>query len=305
MKLSKREPARRQRLPSGDLAPKPSPFAYRARRSDQSFNVGRQNSADKPVQRQSQARSLLGRVGLWALLIAIIVSAANVLSLSSRARILPMISGQDRTFLRQESAYEAAANKLLSASVWNHNKLTINSDKLARELQTQFPELESVSVTVPLLSHRPLVYIEPASPALVLMARNGAFVVSSTGKALLQGDSAEALNQPGLPRLNDQSGLHVELNHQALPANDVAFIKEVAAQLKAKQIPVADLSLPPGSRELDVRLVGQPYVIKFNLMEQAREQAGAFIATLDKLKGDNVMPAHYVDVRVPGRVYYQ
>lgn len=300
------EPVRRQRLPSQDLETKPSTFTYRSRRSD-GLKTGRQNSPESgPIVARS-TNYWAQRLGLVLLLVALLFSAVNVFSLSSKAKVMPLISGQNKAFLRETTVYEQAANEVLASSVWNRNKITVDTGSVSRELTRRFPELATASVTVPLLSHRPLVYIEPAEPALILMARNGAFVVADSGKALLQADNPEALNQPDLPKVNDQSGLRVELTRQALPADDVSFIKTVIAQLRDKQLTIESLSLPTAARQLDVKLAGEPYVIKFNLMAtgEARQQAGAFLATHERLQQQNIKPAEYVDVRVSGRAYYK
>lgn len=308
MKFGRRsnEPVRRQRLRSEDLNTKAPSYAYRSRRSDDNLRTGRKTSKEAGAPAKKPANFWLQRVGLIVLSIAVILSLANILSLSSQVKILPMVSGQDKTFLRDQSEYETAANKILSSSVWNKNKITVDSGKLGRELQKQFPELSKVSVTIPMLSHRPLVYIQPAKPSLIIMARNGSFLVSDSGKALVQAESPEALNQPSLPKLSDQSGLRVELNKQALPADDVAFMQTVAAQLKAKQLTIESMNLPPATRELDIKVAGQPYIVKFNLMAgKARQQVGAYIATMEDLKAKNINPSQYIDVRVVGRAYYK
>lgn len=308
MKLGRRssEPVRRQRLRSEDLNAKAPSFAYRSRRSEDNLRTGRKNSKEAGVSVSKPTNFWLQRAGLIVLTIALIFSIANILSLSSQAKILPMISGQDKTFLRDETEYETAASKILAGSVWNKNKITVDSAKLGRDLQKQFPELSNVSVTIPMLSHRPLVYIQPAEPALIIMARNGSFLVSDSGKALVQADSPEALNQPDLPKLSDQSGLRVELGKQALPTDDVVFIRMVAAQLAAKQLKIESMTLPPAARELGVKVAGQAYTVKFNLMAgKARQQAGAYIATMEDLKTKNITPSQYIDVRVVGRAYYK
>lgn len=310
MKLRGRQPETGRRRPAGsDLGPRPSTFNYRSRRSESSFNMaGRQNSKVQ-VERPKPPRGpnfWLQRAGLFILVIAALFSLTNILTVSSRAKILPMVSGQNRSFLRTESQYQAAADELLADSVWNRNKITINSRQLSDGMKARFPELAAVGITIPLLSHRPLVYIEPSQPALILIGKSGSFVVDNYGKALIKADSPEALNQPDLPKLNDLSGLTVRLNRQALPADDVAFIETVAAQLKARRQPIDNMSLPSGTRELNIQPAGKPYTIKFNLMAgKAREQAGAYLATIEQLNQQGVTPAKYVDVRVLGRAYYQ
>jgi hypothetical protein len=64
--------------------------------------------------------------------------------------------------------------------------------------------------------------------------------------------------------------------------------------------------LPPAASELDVQLNGRPYFVKFNLQSNnPRGEAGTFLATIAQLSRQNIVPGHYVDVRVDGRAYYQ
>lgn len=248
--------------------------------------------------------SWLQRAGLIILSLAALASAANVLSLSPGAKVVPL-TGSDSSLLRAPEVYEAAADRQLGRSIWNRNKITVNTSTLSRQLLKEFPELRSVSVTVPLLAHRPVVYVEPAQPVLVLVAANGAFIVDNAGKALLRNDNPHDFSRLKLPILNDQSGLRINVNRQALPAGDIRFIQIIVAQLAAKQFTVSDMTLPAGTSELDVKLAGQPYMVKFNLQsDKAKEQAGTFLAAMAELRRQNITP-RYVDVRVDGRAYYQ
>jgi cell division septal protein FtsQ len=248
----------------------------------------------------------LQRFGLVILLVAVVVSLANVLSLSVDAEILPLTSGASSSLLGDQAAYQAAADRLLGSSIWNRNKITIDTAKISRQMLAQFPELASASVTLPLLAHRPLIYVQTAEPALVLMASNGSFVLDDNGKALLPAGQLPSLGSLNLPQVTDQSGLHVELNHQVLTTSDVSFVQTVVAQLAAKHFTVSAMTLPAGASELDVHLSGQPYFIKFNLEnDDPRQQAGTFLATQAQLQRQNVTPGQYIDVRLDGRAYYQ
>ncbi|PIZ61598.1 hypothetical protein COY17_04040 [Candidatus Saccharibacteria bacterium CG_4_10_14_0_2_um_filter_52_9] len=247
----------------------------------------------------------LQRFGLLVLLVAALASAVNILSLSSNAKVLPLTSDKS-ALLRTSDVYETAANKLLAGSVWNRNKITINTASVSQRLMEQFPELSDVSVTIPLLAHRPLIYVQPAQPALVLVNASGAYIVATSGKVLLKGADVVSLGQPQLPSLTDQSGLPLKLNKQALTAANVGFVQEITAQLAAKQLTIASMTLPASASELDVQLAGQPYIVKFNLQaNDARKQAGALLATLNELRKQNATPAKYIDVRISGRAYYQ
>jgi hypothetical protein len=304
-------PNRRQKLRADNLAKPPSVFAYRARRSESERTTGRQVSntpigQPPPATRRRLGHFWLQRFGLVILLLAVLASAVNVLSLSSDAKIVPLTTTANQTLLRDEAVYQTAADRQLSSSIWNRNKITINTSSLSRQLLNQFPELSNVSVTIPLLAHRPLVYVEAAQPALILVTGNGSFIIDTTGKALISSANPAGLDQPNLPLLTDQSGLHIQINRQALPSNDVSFIQVVIAELAAKQFTVSGMTLPAAASELDVHLTGQPYFVKFNLQNNdPRGQAGTFLATITQLRRQNITPGQYVDVRVDGRAYYK
>ncbi len=296
---------RRQRRPPEPGAQGSAPFAYRARRSDEDANVGRQQQREHPRIPKDWGSFLLKRSGFIILLAALFISAINILSVSGSAKIMPL-SGSSDAFLHDKAVYEAAADKLLAESVWNRNKITINTADISQGMLKQFPELSSASVTLPLFNKRPIVYVQTAQPALMLAAQNGSYVIGTNGKALLPADQLPSNNKLSLPLVTDQSGLRVQVNRQALSSTDVAFIQTVAGQLSAKHQNIASMVLPVGTSELDVKLNGQPYTVKFNLESgDGRQQAGTFLATQAKLQSQGITPAQYIDVRLDGRAYYK
>jgi hypothetical protein len=237
-----------------------------------------------------------------------VASGVNILNLSTTAQILPVTSNSSSTLIFNKAAYQAAADHLLSASIWNHNKITVDTANISRQLLAQFPDLASVSVTIPLLTHHPLIYIEPAQPAVIIKsAGSGSFVLNENGKAVLANTPNPIVTgQVALPVVTDLSGLKLAIGYQVLPANTVSFIQTVDAQLLAKKYTVASMTLPPAASELDVSLAGKPYSIKFNLENNdPRRQVGTFLATVAELQSQNITPAQYIDVRVDGRAYYQ
>jgi hypothetical protein len=305
----KKTPTGRRRVQS---ASKPDrSFSYSSSASSRletDMNTGRQADRPRPNKKTSKGQSIrrfgLQRFGLIILCTALLVSIVSVLSLSTHARLLPLASGDQANFLRNQAVYQAAADKLLAGSLWNRNKVTIDTGKFDRQMTQQFPELSSVSVALPLLAHRPVVYLQPAQPALVMSGDNGSFVIDNRGKALLAANGSPSESK--LPQVVDQSGLQVQLNHQVLSAANVSFIQTVVAQLAAKQLTVSSMVLPAATTELDVHIAGQSYFVKFNLHDNSpRQQAGTFLAAIANLQKNHATPSQYVDVRVPGRAYYQ
>jgi hypothetical protein len=194
----------------------------------------------------------------------------------------------------------------LRGSLWNHDKLTINTGEISRQLLKQFPQLASVGVTIPLVAHRPIIYIQSDQAVIFLTNSSGAFAIDSSGKVVLVTNTPYILGLPGLPVVSDQSGLNLQLSHQVLPATSVNFIETVVGQLAAKHFTISSMTLPAAASELDVQISGQPYIAKFNLENNdPRQQAGTLLATIAQLQKQNITPSKYIDVRVDGRAYYQ
>jgi hypothetical protein len=280
--------------------------SYYARRADAELNTGRQ--LDR-TQLQAHAKRLgrfwLQRFGLAVLLLAAIICLISVLTLTPSANLqLPKNSGQ--TWLRPTSAYQEAADQLLASSIWNRNKITINTAHLSAAMAQRFPELSGVSVALPLIGHRPVVYLEPATAALILSGPSGSYVIGANGRALVAVTPAQSIAKLGLPVITDQSGVTLKVGSQALSSTAVRFIQVVVAELTAKSLSPGQMILPAAASELDVHLNGKPYFVKFNLHnDDPRQQAGTFLATIANLQGKGITPAQYVDVRVDGRAYYQ
>jgi hypothetical protein len=299
------QPNRRQRLTDELPKTKLSSFSYNSSsRTDQ--RAERQpNALVSKEKRAVLGRFWLQRFGLLILLAALAASLINILTLSTSAEIVPLTNSSDKTYLQPDYIYANAADKLLRSSVWNHSKVTVDVNGLTARLLQQFPELSNVSMTIPLLAHHPLIYIEPSKPALVLTAGNGSFVINTGGKAVGSLSHSGGLSA-GLPTIMDESGIPAYIGQQALPQSDVSFTRIILEELAAKQYHASSLDLPAASGELDVHLTGEPYYIKFNLEDNdPAEQAGTFLAAMNSLKQQNITPSQYVDVRLNGRAYYQ
>jgi cell division septal protein FtsQ len=305
----------RHRQPDAELRQTTPTFAYRASRSEEELNLERHSGRSKAQAAKAAPNRLkhllLRRFGLVILLLALLASSVNILTVSSQITVVPLTATTDSgnsLFLHDKTVYQAATSKLVASSLWNRNKITINTAHIDQQLLQQFPELSSATITLPLLGKRPIVYLQTSQPALILVASDGSFVLDDSGKALLMASKLPSNSSSSLPLITDQSGLHAELNKQVLPTGDISFIQTVVAQLSAssQHFMVTSLVLPPAASELDVRLSGQPYTVKFNLeITDARQQVGTFLATQAQLQNQHITPASYIDVRVDGRAYYK
>ncbi len=299
--LGRRKPTPVGRRPNLSQRNNTPVFSYRANRSANDTNIGR--GQETPAAKKSKATPWHSQVVFWGALVVIGVGLVYATLLTPNAKIVIKDAPAAREELRPTSVYQQAANNILG-SLSNRSKLTLNPDDVASKLQSQFPELRRVSVTIPLIGRRAVVTLEPVQPALVISGNGGNFVIDADGKAIARtSDLPEA--SKSLRTVTDQSGLEIKAGQRILPQESVAFITTFAQQLQAKNVKITALILPPAPDELDVRVDGQPYVIKTNLLGDPRLQAGMYLAARDKFKADNTTPSEVVDTRVEERVYYK
>ncbi len=307
-KNKKPEKTRQRQRAASDEPKRSSAFSYGSTRQDTEVMAAREEQRVKNQPKVvSPATYWLRRIGLLVLLLALTASITSSLTLSTDAEIVAVDDSNSIAFLSSEATYQQAAQKLLAESFLNQNKITINTDKISKELVKQFPELSNASVTLPLLAHRPVIHIQAAKPAVILHASGGSYVLDANGKALIPSGKLPSSVRDKLPQVNDQSGIEVKLNEQVLTRGNIEFIETVVAQLANKQVKVESFTLPAGTSELDAKIVDKPYYVKFNLQTppDARQQAGTFLATKAMLERKNTPSSKYIDVRVEGRAYYQ
>lgn len=277
--------------------------SYYSKRLDKDVQTGRQLPRKQPNQNYKQF--WLQRSGLALLLVVSFVSVIYALNLSNNSRIITLKS-TGSNMLRSDTVYQTAVNDILSKSFWNRSKLTINTSDISQQLLDQFSELSTVSVVLPLLAHRPVVYLTASQPALIIIGSNGVYLLDTSGKALLAISDINSVPSYKLPVLTDMSGLKLSLGHRALSSSDITFIQTVITQLAAKKVVITGFTLPIASREIDANIAGQPYYVKFNLQNgDALHQSGTYLATQARLLSRNITPTQYIDVRVPGRAYYK
>lgn len=239
-------------------------------------------------------------------LVAVVLSVLFCLGLTTNAKVNFVGTADEESLtLRSKEEYQAGAEDILSGSILNRTKFTINTKGFEEDFKQQFPEVADVALTLPLVSRRPIVNISTGQPALLLVSQGQSYVLDKRGVVIMKSESLPEPTRATLTTVQDQSGVPVEVGKGALSAQDISFITEVVAQLKAKNVIVETVILPPRAHQVDMRIQGVPYTVKFSVDTEAREAAGTFLATKAKLEKDKITPAEYIDVRVDGRAYYK
>lgn len=281
-------------------------FSYYSSRSNQEMPGRARNMASDDTVKKRQGKVWwIGYLPAIISIAVVIISCIYATTLTTKPRIhITTIDGKPAV-LQDIKVYESAAQKILERSVLNRSKLTIDTDKAAKEIQNKFPELGDIIITVPLIGRHPLIDAQPAVPAMVLSGKGGAFVIDVNGRPVLKASELKSSIKDKLPVVTDDSGSEIQIGKQLLPTDLVEFINKIDSYLKDKQVKVKFYSLPALANELHVHLEGTPYIVKCNTETDARLQVGTYLAINDKLKADGITPAEYIDVRIEERAYYR
>lgn len=220
---------------------------------------------------------------------------------SSMIKPVPNVIVSDTSFHLASAYRDAAAANLKQLK--NRNKITFNEKSLVASLQKQFPEIDSVQVELPFFSEQPTVRIAVGKPAFVLQNTAGSFVINTSGTAVTK--AAKITNASKLTKIQDQSGFNVREGTHVLSANNVTFIQNLIAQCRLARVTISRLTLPPQPQEIYLNEAGQPYYVKFYLGGDVLTQAGQFLAARKNFTDSGQLPAQYLDVRIPGKIFYK
>jgi hypothetical protein len=179
----------------------------------------------------------------------------------------------------------------------------VDTNLIATKLKKSFPEIASVDFNIPVFSQTASVKLDIPPPSFFLESQGVKYVLSSSGVAIAEAPSLEKIKD--LPVLEDQTGFTVRIGQTVLPASQVQFINSVITQSHSAGIPISTLILPAKAMELDLRAQDQPYYVKFYIGGDPLLETGQYIAARHQFQASHTQPAEYLDVRVPGKIYYR
>jgi hypothetical protein len=254
-----------------------------------------------PFEAKLNAVSPLKRIWLKTIdilmILVLIFLVFHSLILRSNAKIIV-----NNTNFSSISNYRDVTNGYLRA-VKNNNKLTFDDKGLINTLKTDFPEIDTASVELPVFSQRPVVRIAISPPSFFLKSADKTYILDAAGKAVAYNYQYPRIT--GLPVIVDQSGFTVSRGKQVLSQHDISFIKDLQAHCEANSIKIKSLVLPASPEEADLYTEDQPYFVKFHLAGDPDIQTGQFLAARHNFAQNNVQPSQYLDVRVSGKIFYK
>lgn len=188
-------------------------------------------------------------------------------------------------------------------SFFNRNKITINKNAIEKNMRKKFPEITKMNLSTSLFSQIPQAKIIIDGPRVVLNSGLDSYVINAQGVAVAKASSLPLASK--LPVLIDQTNFQIEIGKQVLATHEVDFIGSILSQCSRSQVPVVSLTLPSLAQELDLKTADKNYYVKFYLGGDPIIQIGQFLAARHDFDTKNQQPGTYLDVRVPGKVYYK
>ncbi len=265
------------------------------------YRRGSVASGSSPFNRKTSKKGRARKyfVRLLDTVIVFLLLAGLVYSLLVKST--PQIQLNDTTY-HSAADYQAVAAKQLG-SLKNRNKITLNEQGVINALQNKFPEIASASLELPIFSETPIIHLTVAKPSFFLSNNGQDYIIDSEGVAT---NIAKNLPQvKNLTTLSDQSGFTARPGQQVLSAQSVSFINNLLVQTDRASVSVKSLVLPPQAEELDLRTTDQGYYVKFYLGGDPILQTGQFLAARHNFAQSGKQPAEYLDVRVPGKIFYK
>mgnify|MGYP003603344094 CR=1 FL=1 len=200
-----------------------------------------------------------------------------------------------------DNSYEHSIQKYFTDNPIQRLSIFFDLDKFNNYIQTELPEVESIS----------------------LIGSNG---LGKTNMELTMRRPIASWNVNGDQRYVDINGVSFKRNYFAEPtikiinnisdgsSSDIqnkasnrvlSFIGILVGLIKESGYDTSQISIPEDmTRQIDIRLTGLNYPIKFSIDRPAGEQAEDMTRTIEFLKSKAISPS-YVDLRVSGKAFYK
>lgn len=276
-------------------------FSYYSSRSQEPETRPRNDVLDQTV--KSKNRDLKYIPTLLAIVVVSLAVFYATLINTSNPEIIPL-SDNSINILKNKQDYQTSMAKIFNDDFWSKSKLTINTKSLEEKIKQKHPEIEKVSVNIPILGRRPIVQVSPAEPKLIVVTSNGDFVVDINGRILANINDTPEEKTKGLFTIKDSVLKDSKPGDIIFPDSTIKFIDDIKFQFDKKGIDIDYIELPSVANELHVKTKDTNYIIKFNLQGDAREQSGVYFTIAERIAQDNsIQPKEYVDVRVESRAF--
>ena len=179
-------------------------------------------------------------------------------------------------------------------------RFLLREDRLLAYLQSVAPEVAKVDVEGSVGYGNTAFALTMREPIVAWNINNNRQYVDTSGKAFTRNYYADPKVQ-----VVDESGIQISGGETVASNRFLGFIGRVVGLAKSSGYTVTDVILPRGmTREVDIKLEGVGYPIRFSVDRPAGEQIEDMDRALTWLTANSQNP-EYLDVRVSRRSYYR
>lgn len=214
-----------------------------------------------------------------------------------------------RLSTEQKTLYEATILNSYKSHAIAGQWWLADTDGLQADLLRQFPEIERISFSsnAPLgtslkadVRFRKAVFSwRDASHTEQLVDKNG---------VLFSKNLDPSVHTSKLIKIEDQSGVILESGSPVLTASLVELIGSLYSKvplLYGKDAKASRVIIPTSTREVQIQVAGQPYLLKFSSTRELDQQIGELNSLLAFLKNKNITPSQYIDIRLEHKAFYK
>lgn len=257
------------------------------------------------LQKKRRAVRRLKRRLLGAILVGLIVTGGLLYRISSVQIISNASSRLSHTDLAayQERVRQTAIDHTFLYQVW-----AVDTHALAVALQDEFPEIHHITFAKKPPLYRELVAtIRFRTPVFTWIDAAGVRQYVDSEGILFARNLDPSVQDAALPVIEDQSGVVLSSGDTVLTKEIIAFIGRLHSKLPPlyEGGKIEKVIIPPATREVQIKMASQPYIIKFSSVRDLEEQASELQLLLQHLEGSGVVPAAVIDMRVPHRAFYK
>lgn len=279
-------------------------YHYSSKRinDEQTVGRGKLNQTRSSAKTPGKNSFIKNTPTLFSILL-VIVSVIYLFTLSNNP-IVVVTNPSAKTQLIDKKVVSKKINDELSKRLLNRFKPTFDSQKATEAVLKLSPEITDAKFSINALRHNPKLVVEFSAPSVLLSSNNRIYLVGDNGKVLTDiTTNKNGFKTDRLSLVEDASGVDIKVGKQGLTTQQVDYINQIKFQSEQKALTINSMTIQPGGSQMDVRYKDIKYFIKFNFFEDARKSSGVFLATKEKLDLDHIVPAEYIDVRVPDRAY--
>lgn len=199
--------------------------------------------------------------------------------------------------------YQQKIHEYLTKHPLERFRMSVNQRSLTGYLQSNgMPEVEAVSLADPqsVGIANAQFFVRLRKPVVVWQSGATRTYVDANGASF----ERSFFGEPGV-QVVDQTGIQAQNNQVLASQHFLGFIGKVIGQMQKNGYKVTEIILPANTtRQLQVKLEGVSYAIKFSIDRPAGEQAEDAARSVKYITGKGMKP-EYLDVRVSGKAYYK